>query len=50
VWKFLLGYYQWHQPAEVRETNRRARVDEYFRMKLQWKSMSDEQQNKSVSV
>jgi len=46
VWKFLLGYYQWHQPAEVRETNRRARVDEYFRMKLQWKSMSDEQQNK----
>ena len=89
VWKFLLGYYQWHQPAEVehieicntdkkgckilnfvhqvsrkqlikmdghkssrtpqvRETNRRARVDEYFRMKLQWKSMSEEQQNKWV--
>ena len=31
---------------QVRETNRRARVDEYFRMKLQWKSMSEEQQNK----
>ena len=32
----------------MRETNRRARVDEYFRMKLQWKSMSEEQQNKWV--
>jgi len=46
VWKFLLGYYQWHQPAEVRETNRKARVEEYFRMKLQWKSMSEDQQNR----
>ena len=35
---------------KVRETNRRARVDEYFRMKLQWKSMSEEQQNKWVSL
>ena len=34
--------------SQVRETNRRARVDEYFRMKLQWKSMSEEQQNKWV--
>jgi hypothetical protein len=46
VWKYLLGYHQWHHPAEVRETNRRARVEEYFRMKLQWKSMSEEQQNR----
>ena len=46
VWKYLLGYYKWHQPLEVRETNRKARVEEYFRMKLQWKSMSDEQQNR----
>jgi len=46
VWKYLLGYYKWHQPSEVRETNRKARVEEYFRMKLQWKSMSEEQQNK----
>jgi len=44
VWKFLLGYSLWHQPSEVRETNRRARVEEYFRMKLQWKSMSEDQQ------
>jgi len=46
VWKYLLGYSQWHQPTEVKETNRKARVEEYFRMKLQWKSMSEDQQNR----
>jgi len=46
VWKYLLGYYHWHHPAEVREFNRKARVEEYFRMKLQWKSMSEDQQNR----
>jgi len=46
VWQYLLGAHQWHQPAEVRDTNRKARVEEYFRMKLQWKSMSEDQQNR----
>jgi len=46
VWKYLLGYFHWHHPTEVRETNRKARVEEYFRMKLQWKSMSEDQQNR----
>eukprot|EP00092_Neocalanus_flemingeri_P012457 GFUD01013430.1.p1 GENE.GFUD01013430.1~~GFUD01013430.1.p1 ORF type:complete len:661 (+),score=200.01 GFUD01013430.1:248-1984(+) len=46
VWKYLLGYFHWHHPVEVRETNRKARVEEYFRMKLQWQSMSEEQQNR----
>jgi len=49
VWKYLLGYYHWHHPSEVRETNRKARVEEYFRMKLQWKSMSEDQQNRFVA-
>ena len=40
--------HKWSRTSQVRETNRRARVDEYFRMKLQWKSMSEEQQNKWV--
>jgi len=31
---------------EVQETNKKARVEEYFRMKLQWKSMSEDQQNR----
>eukprot|EP00092_Neocalanus_flemingeri_P004735 GFUD01005100.1.p1 GENE.GFUD01005100.1~~GFUD01005100.1.p1 ORF type:complete len:747 (+),score=206.78 GFUD01005100.1:80-2320(+) len=46
VWKYLLGYFHWHHPTEVRETNRKARVEEYFRMKLQWKSTSEDQQNR----
>lgn len=46
VWKYLLGYYHWHHPHQVRETNRKARVEEYFRMKLQWKSLSEDQQNR----
>jgi len=46
VWKYLLGYYQWHQPTQIRDTNKKARVEEYFRMKLQWKSMSEDQQNR----
>eukprot|EP00092_Neocalanus_flemingeri_P010989 GFUD01011832.1.p1 GENE.GFUD01011832.1~~GFUD01011832.1.p1 ORF type:complete len:749 (+),score=210.13 GFUD01011832.1:88-2334(+) len=46
VWKYLLGYFNWEHPAEVRETNKKAKVEEYFRMKLQWKSMSEEQQNR----
>ena len=31
VWKYLLGYYKWHHPTEIQETNKRARVEEYFR-------------------
>ena len=31
VWKYLLGYYKWHHPTEVQETNKKARVEEYFR-------------------
>jgi len=46
VWKFLLNYHKWHHTHEVRETNKKARVEEYFRMKLQWKSLSDDQENR----
>jgi len=46
VWKFLLNYHKWHHTTEVRETNKKARVEEYFRMKLQWKSLSDDQENR----
>ena len=31
---------------QVRETNRKASVHEYFRMKLQWKSLSEDQENR----
>lgn len=37
VWKFLLGYYKWHHPTEIRDTNKKARVEEYFRCGSQYK-------------
>ncbi|XP_062387731.1 TBC1 domain family member 17 [Sardina pilchardus] len=44
VWKFLLGFYPWKSTAKEREDIVRAKTDEYFRMKVQWKSVSEEQE------
>ncbi|XP_069565146.1 TBC1 domain family member 17 [Brachyistius frenatus] len=44
VWKFLLGFYPWRSTAKEREDIVRAKTDEYFRMKVQWKSVSEEQE------
>lgn len=46
VWKFLLGYYPWNSTLEERQELRKTKVDEYFRMKLQWRSMSHEQEER----
>eukprot|EP00088_Acartia_fossae_P057884 TRINITY_DN6757_c0_g1_i1.p1 TRINITY_DN6757_c0_g1~~TRINITY_DN6757_c0_g1_i1.p1 ORF type:complete len:680 (-),score=141.56 TRINITY_DN6757_c0_g1_i1:151-2190(-) len=46
AWKYLLGYYQWHHTHQVRATNRQARHEEYHRMKMQWKTISEDQQNR----
>lgn len=46
VWKFLLGYYDFKSTAKQRETLRKAKVDEYFRMKLQWRSISMDQEDR----
>uniref|UniRef100_A0A8C9VK94 TBC1 domain family, member 17 n=1 Tax=Scleropages formosus TaxID=113540 RepID=A0A8C9VK94_SCLFO len=40
VWKFLLGFYPWTSTAREREDIVRVKTDEYFRMKVQWKSVS----------
>uniref|UniRef100_A0A671S872 TBC1 domain family member 17-like n=1 Tax=Sinocyclocheilus anshuiensis TaxID=1608454 RepID=A0A671S872_9TELE len=40
VWKFLLGFYPWNSTAKEREDILRVKTDEYFRMKVQWKSVS----------
>uniref|UniRef100_A0A8C6KAH8 TBC1 domain family member 17 n=1 Tax=Nothobranchius furzeri TaxID=105023 RepID=A0A8C6KAH8_NOTFU len=40
VWKFLLGFYPWNSTTKEREDILRAKTDEYFRMKVQWKSVS----------
>uniref|UniRef100_A0A8C5E7Y1 Rab-GAP TBC domain-containing protein n=1 Tax=Gouania willdenowi TaxID=441366 RepID=A0A8C5E7Y1_GOUWI len=40
VWKFLLGFYPWSSTAQERQDIIRVKTDEYFRMKVQWKSVS----------
>uniref|UniRef100_A0A8C8DK03 TBC1 domain family member 15 n=1 Tax=Oryzias sinensis TaxID=183150 RepID=A0A8C8DK03_9TELE len=44
VWKFLLGFYPWTSTTREREDILRVKTDEYFRMKVQWKSVSEEQE------
>ncbi|XP_056263659.1 TBC1 domain family member 17 [Pseudoliparis swirei] len=44
VWKFLLGFYPWDSTAKEREDILRLKTDEYFRMKVQWKSVGEEQE------
>ncbi|XP_010881820.1 TBC1 domain family member 15 [Esox lucius] len=47
AWKFLLGYYPWDSTYEERKSLQRRKTDEYFRMKLQWKSVSDDQERRN---
>jgi len=46
VWKYLLGYYPWHCSTSQQQELRKDKVDEYFRMKLQWRSMSCQQEER----
>ncbi|KAM9035347.1 TBC1 domain family member 17 [Sarcophilus harrisii] len=47
AWKFLLGYLSWEGSAEEHKIHVRRKTDEYFRMKLQWKSVSPEQERRN---
>uniref|UniRef100_A0A4W6C1H3 TBC1 domain family member 15 n=1 Tax=Lates calcarifer TaxID=8187 RepID=A0A4W6C1H3_LATCA len=47
AWKFLLGYFPWDSTLEERKALQRNKTDEYFRMKLQWKSVSEEQERRN---
>uniref|UniRef100_A0A4W4F7R5 Rab-GAP TBC domain-containing protein n=1 Tax=Electrophorus electricus TaxID=8005 RepID=A0A4W4F7R5_ELEEL len=47
AWKFLLGYYPWDSTHEERKNLQKRKTDEYFRMKLQWKSVSEEQEKRN---
>lgn len=44
VWKYLLGYLRWDDTREQRIEHRRQKIQEYYKMKLQWLSMSPEQE------
>ena len=46
VWKFLLGYCDYASTYKERQEQRTTRVDDYFRMKLQWKSLSPDQESR----
>lgn len=46
VWKFLLGYYPWESTLVERKELRDSKVEEYFRMKLQWRSLSNDQESR----
>ncbi|XP_076255657.1 TBC1 domain family member 15/17 [Rhynchophorus ferrugineus] len=45
VWKFLLDYYPWSSTHSERQALVKVKRDEYYRMKLQWKSFSKQQEN-----
>ncbi|KAL4641469.1 TBC1 domain family member 15 isoform X2 [Arapaima gigas] len=47
AWKFLLGYFPWDSTREERKSLQKWKTDEYFRMKLQWKSVSEEQERRN---
>ncbi|XP_077194944.1 TBC1 domain family member 15 [Paroedura picta] len=50
VWKFLLGYFSWNSTREERANVQKRKTDEYFRMKLQWKSVSEEQEKRNYRL
>ncbi|KAM9807828.1 TBC1 domain family member 15 [Neosynchiropus ocellatus] len=47
AWKFLLGYFPWDSTLEERRELQKRKIDEYFQMKLQWKSVSEEQERRN---
>ncbi|XP_071058321.1 TBC1 domain family member 15 isoform X3 [Pseudochaenichthys georgianus] len=50
AWKFLLGFFPWESTVEERKVLHRAKTDEYFRMKLQWKSVSEQQEGRNSKL
>lgn len=45
IWKMLLNYDLWNDTEKEREDRRSAKTDDYFRMKRQWLSFSEQQEN-----
>lgn len=50
VWKFLLGFYDFESSMKEREAYRKSRIDDYYRMKLQWKSFTKEQEDNFIAL
>lgn len=48
VWKFLLHFYPWTSTRDERIELTKQRELEYFAMKLQWKSMTEQQKQRNA--
>ncbi|GFG36266.1 hypothetical protein Cfor_08876, partial [Coptotermes formosanus] len=46
VWKFLLGYFPWDSTHADRRKLRKQKTDEYFQMKLQWRTITPGQEQR----
>lgn len=46
VWKFLLGYFPWDSTRADRQKLRKQKTEEYFQMKLQWRSITPGQEQR----
>jgi hypothetical protein len=49
VWKFLLNYYPWSSTRDERVLLTKQKKSEYFTMKLQWKSINEQQKQRNIS-
>jgi hypothetical protein len=47
IWKFLLNFYPWTSTREERIELSKQKEAEYFAMKLQWKSMNEQQKQRN---
>lgn len=46
IWKFLLNYFDWDSTDQSRTEKRKMRFDDYYRMKQQWQTITEEQKAK----
>lgn len=46
VWKFLLNVYDWSSTTADREKGAKEKKDAYYRIKLQWKTIFEDQENR----
>jgi len=48
IWKFLLNFYPWTSTRDERNDLSKQRELEYFSMKLQWKSINEQQRQRNT--
>ncbi|KAI6183616.1 hypothetical protein M3Y97_00507600 [Aphelenchoides bicaudatus] len=46
LWKYLLGYYDWKKTSEENQLKRKQLSDDYYRMKLQWVTLTNDQESR----